>query len=154
MAELNNHGVESFRRLWYGAVPELKATKELEVMSLDEVRASIKMVQQFKSLLLSLVKCEDSRALVQQAYNRFSDVLYGKAMELAMAEDRKRASITKAAGIGRLLLRVRSFLLPRRRRQERIDGVFSELLPDGLAEFESQLAYQSRIMREDRIMRF
>lgn len=30
----------------------------------------------------------------------------------------------------------------------------SELLPDGLAEFESQLAYQSRIMREDRIMRF
>lgn len=65
MAELNNHGVESFRRLWYGAVPELKATKELEVMSLDEVRASI----------------------------------------------------TKAAGIGRLLLRVRSFLLPRRRRQ-------------------------------------
>lgn len=112
MAELNNHGVESFRRLWYGAVPELK-----EVMSLDEVRASIKMVQQFKSLLLSLVKCEDSRALVQQAYNRFSDVLYGKAMELAMAEDRKRASITKAAGIGRLLLRVRSFLLPRRRRQ-------------------------------------
>ena len=37
---------------------------------------------------------------------------------------------------------------------ERIDGVFSELLPDGLAEFESQLAYQSRIMREDRIMRF
>ena len=117
MAELNNHGVESFRRLWYGAVPELKATKELEVMSLDEVRASIKMVQQFKSLLLSLVKCEDSRALVQQAYDRFSDVLYGKAMELAMAEDRKRASITKAAGIGRLLLRVRSFLLPRRRRQ-------------------------------------
>lgn len=117
MAELNNHGVESSRRLWYGAVAELKATKELEVMSLDEVRASIKMVQQFKSLLLSLVKCEDSRALVQQAYNRFSDVLYGKAMELAMAEDRKRASITKAAGIGRLLLRVRSFLLPRRRRQ-------------------------------------
>lgn len=117
MAELNNHDVESFRRLWYGAVPELKATKELEVMSLDEVRASIKMVQQFKSLLLSLVKCEDSRALVRQAYNRFSDVLYGKAMELAMAEDRKRASITKAAGIGRLLLRVRSFLLPRRRRQ-------------------------------------
>lgn len=84
-----------------------------KVQKLDESS----MVQQFKSLLLSLVKCEDSRALVQQAYNRFSDVLYGKAMELAMAEDRKRASITKAAGIGRLLLRVRSFLLPRRRRQ-------------------------------------
>lgn len=149
MAELNNHGVESFRRLWYGAVPELKATKELEVMSLDEVRASIKMVQQFKSLLLSLVKCEDSRALVQQAYNRFSDVLYGKAMELAMAEDRKRASITKAAGTEYVVSCCRE-----EGDSEQIDGVFSELLPDGLAEFESQLAYQSRIMREDRIMRF
>lgn len=154
MAELNNHGVESSRRLWYGAVSELKATKELEVMSLDEVRASIKMVQQFKSLLLSLVKCEDSRALVQQAYNRFSDVLYGKPW----------SSPWPRIGNGRLLPRqlvlagyYSEYVVSCCREEgdsEQIDGVFSELLPDGLAEFESQLAYQSRIMREDRIMRF
>lgn len=117
MAEINKHSAEAFQHLWYGAVPELKATKELEAMSLDEVRASIEMVKQFKSLLLCHMKCEDSKALVQQAYNRFSDVLYEKAMKLAIAEDDKRASIAKEAGIGRSLLRACSFLLQRRRQR-------------------------------------
>ena len=86
-----NKSAEPFQRLWYGDVPELKTTKELEAMSLDEVRASIEMVKQFKSLLLCHMKCEDSKALVRQSYNRFSDALYEKAMELAEAEDDKQA---------------------------------------------------------------
>lgn len=42
-------------------------------------------------------------------------ILFGLAM-VSVAQQ-TAASYTKAAGIGRLLLRVRSFLLPRRRRQ-------------------------------------
>lgn len=117
MPEINKHDAESFRRLWYGDMPELKATKELEAMSLDEVQASIKMVMQFKSLLLVYMKCKDSKELTQQAYNRFSDTLYEKAMELAMAEDEKQETFTKEAGIVRSLLRACSFLLPRRRQR-------------------------------------
>lgn len=99
-------GEDFVQRLMYGDIPPLKATKELDAMSLSEVRASIEMVRQFKSLLIAFTRNEDDKALIRAAYNRFSDVLQDKAMNLAVAE----TIMTKQSGGRRQHHHLRAFL--------------------------------------------
>ena len=82
----------------YGDVPELRMTKEFERMSLEEIRAANIALRQFRGLLMSLLNDVSSKNTVFHAYNRFTDVTYERAMELAMERD---AVIAKAAGTGR-----------------------------------------------------
>ena len=82
----------------YGDVPELRMTNEFERMSLEEIRAANIALRQFRDLLMTHLNDVNSKNTVFHAYNRFTDVTYERAMDLAIERD---VITAKAAGIGR-----------------------------------------------------
>ena len=114
MADLRTRSQGLAEDLLYGDVPELRMTKKFERMSLAEIHAANIAIRQFRDLLMTLLKDTASRNTVFHAYNRFTDVTYSRAMDLAIAEDARTSQSDTAQR--RYLRRFASFLLSGGRR--------------------------------------
>lgn len=98
MADLQSQHRNLMKTLLYGNIPELRMTKEFGRMTLEEIRAANIAVRQFRGLLMTYLNDVNSKNTVFHAYNRFTDVTYKRAMDLAIERDGITA---KEAGIGR-----------------------------------------------------
>lgn len=73
--------------LYYGTVPEIRLSEGVHDLSYSELHACTLAVREFRDLLVTVFAHTDGGQLVDQTHRRYTDVLFERALELALRED-------------------------------------------------------------------